>query len=168
MHGPPGAGKTTLIATYLTSRAIPFLWYQVDEGDGDIATFFYYFGLAATKVAARRKKPLPLFTPEFAHGVSAFARRYFQEFYSRIKPPFATVLDNYQDAPADSALHEVIRHTIECVPPGVAIFAASRAAPPPAFARLRTNDAIEIIDWEALRLTADEAQSSRGCAVVRN
>ena len=28
--GPPGAGKTTLVASYLTTRN-PTLWYQVDE-----------------------------------------------------------------------------------------------------------------------------------------
>ena len=40
--GPPGAGKTTLLASYLSACAIPSLWYQLDRGDSDPATFFYY------------------------------------------------------------------------------------------------------------------------------
>ena len=53
--GPPGAGKTTLVASYLAARRRPALWYQVDGGDGDVATFFYYLGQAAP----RRRRPAP-------------------------------------------------------------------------------------------------------------
>lgn len=49
--GPPGAGKTTLAASYLDSQKRPLLWYQLDEGDADAATFFHYLGLAAGKLA---------------------------------------------------------------------------------------------------------------------
>jgi len=44
ISGMAGSGKTTLVASYLDARNIPCLWYQMDEGDGDIATFFYYLG----------------------------------------------------------------------------------------------------------------------------
>ena len=39
VSGPPGCGKTTLVSSYLEARKIPCLWYQVDEGDADPATF---------------------------------------------------------------------------------------------------------------------------------
>jgi ATP/maltotriose-dependent transcriptional regulator MalT len=48
-HRPPGAGKTTLVASYLAARHLPMLWYQVDTGDADPATFFYYLGVAAKR-----------------------------------------------------------------------------------------------------------------------
>ena len=38
--GPPGCGKTTLAASWLDQAGIPGLWYQLDEGDADVATFF--------------------------------------------------------------------------------------------------------------------------------
>ena len=44
---PGGAGKTTLAATYLLERQLPYLWYQLDEDDADPATFFYFLGIAA-------------------------------------------------------------------------------------------------------------------------
>src|SRR5215468_3238379 len=49
--GPPGAGKTTLVVSYLQARKVRTLWYQLDEGDADVATFFYYLGVAAPHVA---------------------------------------------------------------------------------------------------------------------
>ena len=54
--GPPGAGKTTLVASYLDTHKIPCLWYQVDGVDADIATFFYYMGMAAKKSVSRKAK----------------------------------------------------------------------------------------------------------------
>ncbi len=45
--GPPGAGKTTLVASWLDAHGIKGIWYQVDPGDADLATFFYYLGEAA-------------------------------------------------------------------------------------------------------------------------
>ena len=59
VSAPAGSGKTTLVASYLSERQLHSIWYRVDEGDGDIATFFYYMGLAARKSAPRSKKTLP-------------------------------------------------------------------------------------------------------------
>jgi hypothetical protein len=84
ISGPGGSGKTTLVASYLDSRRLPCLWYRLDDGDGDIATFFYYLGLAARRAAPRSKKPLPLLTPEYLLGIPAFTRRYFEELFSRL------------------------------------------------------------------------------------
>src|SRR5512135_672783 len=39
---PPGAGKTTLVASYLEERGLRHVWYQADSGDVDPATFVHY------------------------------------------------------------------------------------------------------------------------------
>lgn len=56
VSGLAGSGKTTLITSYLDSRHVPCLWYSIDRGDGDMATFFYYMGLAANFLAANYKQ----------------------------------------------------------------------------------------------------------------
>ena len=38
---PGGYGKTMLAVSYVEARGIPHLWYQLDEDDSDLATFFY-------------------------------------------------------------------------------------------------------------------------------
>ncbi len=78
-----GSGKTTLVADWLDSRKLPCLWYQVDEGDADIASFFYYMGMATKNAAPRYKKSLPLMTPEYLQGIPVFTRRYFEELFRR-------------------------------------------------------------------------------------
>lgn len=51
--GPPGAGKTALTASYLEARNLSGIWYQVDGGDADPATFFHYLALAGRTTADR-------------------------------------------------------------------------------------------------------------------
>ena len=40
VSGPPGCGKTTLVASWLDHAAIACLWDQLDDGDADVATYF--------------------------------------------------------------------------------------------------------------------------------
>ena len=47
--GPPGSGKTALVASYLDSNRIGGLWYQIDAGDNDIPTFFNPFSVMIPK-----------------------------------------------------------------------------------------------------------------------
>jgi LuxR family transcriptional regulator, maltose regulon positive regulatory protein len=150
---PPGAGKTTLVASYLATRRLGGLWYQLDEGDADVATFFYYVALAAP----RRRRALPLLTAEYRAGLPVFARRFFRELYSRLKLPFTVVFDNYQDVPPDAALHDVMADTVAEIPKGGRVVFISRSAPPPAFARHRIHQHLEILDWSQLRFTPAEA-----------
>jgi hypothetical protein len=101
LSAPAGSGKTTLVASYLdrrggacprpkraTRRIAPpkstAIWYSVDAGDTDIASFFYYMGIAAKKAAPRYKKTLPLLTPEYLAGIPTFTRRWFENLFGRL------------------------------------------------------------------------------------
>ena len=99
VSGPPGCGKTTLVADYLDTWALDCIWYQVDQGDADIATFFHYMAKAVPDVDDDKHKPLPTLSPQYHSNLDAFTRRYFRELFSRLTPPFALVFDNYQDLP---------------------------------------------------------------------
>ncbi len=155
--GPPGAGKTTLVTSYLDTRKLPCLWYQVDEGDADVATFFYYMGMAAKKAIPGKRKPsLPSLTPERLRTISAFTRKYFELLYNSLKTPFVIVFDNYQDAPADSAFHEMFAQCLEIIPEGIHVVAISRMEPPPQLARLCANNKCYHIRWGEIQFKPDE------------
>jgi LuxR family maltose regulon positive regulatory protein len=156
--GPPGSGKTCLVSSYLREREYRDHWYQVDENDADIATFFFYMRLAVPRVTPRRGTPLPLLTPEYLHGVLAFTRRYCQNLFERLKPPFVLVFDNYQEVPETATFHEVIRAGVEELPPGGKVIFISRTEPPPILTRLRANEIMATIGWNELQLTEEEAK----------
>ena len=154
--GPPGCGKTTLVSSYLDARKLPCLWYQVDPGDADPATFFYYLGLAAREAAPRKRKPMPLLTPEYRQGMSTFTLRYFEDLFARLKIPSTVVFDNYQEVPEDAPCHEILLNGLSRIPDGIRAIMVSRRDPPPALVRLQANHQMEILGWDELRLTLEE------------
>ena len=156
--GPPGAGKTTLVASYVEARDLPGIWYQVDAGDGDPATFFYYLGMAADQVAKGKHKPLPLLTPEFQHDLDGFSRRYFRELFAQLPERALLVLDNVQEAPADSSFQSILESFVEEIPEGVNVLCISRAEPPSTFARYASTGRLATLEWAELRLTLDETR----------
>ena len=182
--GPPGSGKTALIASYIESGRWPSLWYQIDERDADIASFFYYMGLAAKKASPQKRKPMPLLTSEYSAGIPAFTRRYFEEFYLRLNPSnfsgrnpsahslgrgnprpipsgkkgFVVVFDDYQNVPLHSGFHEMIAHGLDMIPEGVHVFILSRNEAPPHLSRLRANHKISFLGWDEIRFTLEESK----------
>jgi LuxR family transcriptional regulator, maltose regulon positive regulatory protein len=155
---PPGAGKTTLVAGWLKSRNRPAIWYQVDPGDADPASFFYYLREAERSRPGRPAKlrVLPLLTPELLGDVPGFSRRFFRELFSRLDAPAALVLDNFQDAGPDEGFHRIVRTAVENAPEGISVIVVSRMLPGDAFAALAANRAVSLVDWEPLKLTRDE------------
>jgi LuxR family transcriptional regulator, maltose regulon positive regulatory protein len=151
--GPAGAGKTALVASYLKARKAITLWYQVDEGDRDPATFFHYLSKLAQQDG--RKRSLPQLTSE---DLGAFARHYFREFFQHIGANTVLVLDNCQDA-AGEAFHLILHVACEELPQQSNIIALSRSVFPRELARLAAHGSVKQIEWRDLRLTANEAQA---------
>jgi LuxR family transcriptional regulator, maltose regulon positive regulatory protein len=161
--GPPGSGKTTLIADYTSTRRLPSLWYQVDRGDSDIASFFFYLS-QAVQGERRGGKALPQFESAYAGNVEAFARNYFRDLFARIEKP-CLVFDNCHDVDATDPLYGVLRVGIDELPQGGRLFIISRLSPPTGVARLRARGRLTLLGWADLRLTLEEAC---GVAAVRD
>lgn len=155
--GPPGCGKTALVSSYVETRRLPCIWYKVDEADADLSTFFYYLGLAARKAAPRRRKRLPLLTPERMPGLPVFAQRYFESLSEILPVPSLLVLDDCHRIREDSPFFDTLREGISRLAPGIGAALISRSDPHPAFARKRANRILETFGWEELRLTLPEA-----------
>ncbi|MDX1430939.1 MAG: BTAD domain-containing putative transcriptional regulator [Gammaproteobacteria bacterium] len=157
--GPAGAGKTTLVSSYLEHRRLTHLWYQVDRGDVDAATFFHYLGLAAARERSLDGASLPSMAGGRGGDVATFSRRYFRELYRSLAAPFALVFDNYQEAPLQSPLSLIVNVALEEIPRSGAVIVVSRSEPPRELARLRANQRIELIGWSELRLSLEEVQA---------
>ena len=158
VSGPAGSGKTTLVKTYVDRLGHPCLWFQLDPGDNEPASFFHYLGLAARKAVPTMRKPLPTLTPGYLPGLPLFSLRFFEMLYNRLKLPCTAVFDNYQVLAEASPIHLLLGQGLEHLPEGLTVFLVSRTQPPPVLARLRAHDQMALLQWEDLRLTAEETR----------
>ena len=152
---PPGAGKTTLVASYLEARKVPFFWYQLDAGDADPATFFWYLVELAAQLKRPKNDRLPYLTPEYLSDIPGFARRFFRTLFSWFPSGSVLVLDNCQEV-ANPIFHQILVEAANEAPEGLSIVAVSRSQPAADLARLKANRQLAELQWEDLKLTSDE------------
>jgi DNA-binding SARP family transcriptional activator len=156
---PPGAGKTTLIASWLEARQASAVWYQLDSTDADPATFFYYLGLAAQPLLRdRKRRGIPLLSPELDRDPASFARRYFRNLFASLAPGTVITLDNLHEIPERSPLYMSLANAAEEIPRGSLLLLVSRDAPGTAFARLQANRIMRVVDAGDLKLTLPETR----------
>ena len=165
LHGPPGAGKTTLAASFCATRGIAPLWYRLDGGDSDLATLTHYLARAAAQHGATS----PPLTPDRHPDAAALhARRVFRALFDTASgTPDALVFDDYHEVDAGAPLHDWLPHGLAEVPDGRSVLIVSRTPPPPSFARLRLNGTMAVLEPDALRMSPAEAEElarERGAA----
>ncbi len=165
--GPPGSGKSTLVASYVEARKIPGIWFQADQGDADPATFFHYLRAAATDLSLRRAKDaaaLPVFSAEYSSNLPAFTRRFLREFFALFPPGALLVVDNFHEPKADVAWRFAFAEGLREIPLGMSLLFLSREPPPAEMARLVGEQRLTRIEWEALRFTVEEAEAMTASA----
>lgn len=158
ISGPGGAGKTTLVASYLESRTLPAFWYQLDEGDADPATFFYNLGLAAKQSRSRSRKQLPVLSMEYLPNLAMFSRHYFDKLFQLLRPPCVIILDNCQNLPGTSKVYEILKVGFEAAPAGISFLIVSRDEPPSPYSRMLANEHMAVINWQEMRFEFEEAR----------
>ncbi len=165
--GMAGSGKTTLAAGYLATLHIPCLWFAMDEGDEDLATFFYYLGLAGQEAVPFEAPPLPFLTPEYLQNVTTFSRRYFEALCKGLPRPFFLVFDDYHKIPTESRFHGPFRDGISVVPHDIHILILSRSNPPAPFIRMLANNRIRLVGQKDLKLNITESRKVAAIAFGR-
>ena len=157
ISAPAGAGKTTLAASYTAAFDLRTLWYEIDNGDAEPASFFHHLGLAVKAGVPRARVRLPHLTPEYVLGLPAFSRRFFEELFTRMRAPSVIVFDRYEELSLDAPVHRWLADALAAAPDGIRVIVASRDEPPAEFARLRAAARMDCLRWDDLRLTEDEA-----------
>ena len=157
VQGRPGAGKTSLVASYSKYCAIQTLWYRMDAGDNDPANFFHYFRLAVQNLPMIPDGLLPQLGPESLPNLPLFAGMYFRELFAGLEKPFFLIFDNLEEIAPDSPVNEIIAAALSEIPPGITAILISRNPPPPQLSRMQFNRTLSILDQRVFRLTDEEA-----------
>ena len=154
LSGPPGAGKTTLAASYLRSRSLRCLWYRFDTDDNDTGRFFATLGQAVDEWMAHSLRPA--FAAEHLDRPRAFARAWFRSTFAVLPRPLAIVFDNLEQAPLP-VLSQLLASAIEEAPEGITLLMTSRHAPPQEMAGALLDGQLVTMPAAQLAFTADEA-----------
>lgn len=153
ISGPPGAGKTTLVGTWLAARRRRAAWLRLDADDADPATLFHHLGLAA-----RRSLPPRARLPSFAAGLDPeiFSRRFVRALHEARRPGRILVLDDADEAGDEGALPILLRALLEELPRGAACLLLSRRVPPRALASARAERSLHVLGAGDLGFTPAE------------
>ena len=153
---PAGAGKTSLVSSWVEVRKLAHVWVQLDERDADPATFFHYLALGARTLSSEAAL-LPALTPEYLPSLALFARRFFALLAKCLPAQGVIVLDNWQDVPAAAPIAGILDSAMGALPRGVTLVVLSRVPPSRALRNWANDPDFAQLGWDDLRLSDDEA-----------
>ncbi|HEY5800635.1 MAG TPA: BTAD domain-containing putative transcriptional regulator [Burkholderiaceae bacterium] len=157
MAAPPGAGKTTLAASFVRESGSRVIWYQFDSSDSDPATLFHCLADAVREDGP----PLPWLAPELLGDIPRFARLFFRQFYARLRTETSVVFDNVHDYPNELAA-TILETALTEAPDGVTLLVLSRETVPLRYSRLELSGRLSAIEWNTLRFDHGEARALAG------
>lgn len=157
LSAPAGAGKTTLVASFVEHQQRPMLWLTIDPDDTDPATFFTYFSRAVS--AAKSRLTPPTYSPDYKDGLVAFARRYARQVFDKLPDDAVLVFDNLESVGEQSPIYDVIATFAKELEAAQHIVITSRLAPPSALSPLLVQGHMTVLGEADLRFSVDETQS---------
>lgn len=162
LAAPPGAGKTTLAASYLADAAGPVFWCRLDADDTDPSWLFYFLAqaLPGTTLALPRLPPMP------PADLGRCARLFFREFFAAMPHGATLVLDNVQEFDWKKA-GNLLEPAFSEIPAGRNVMALGRDPPWPRLARLQLDGVLTVVGWETLRFDHGEARALARAGAAR-
>jgi LuxR family maltose regulon positive regulatory protein len=156
ISAPPGFGKTTLLAEWVSKLNVPVAWLSLDQEDNSPYRFMTYliaaiqhaipnFGQVA--LSAANALPQPPLETLATHLVNEIA---FHKF------PLMIILDDFQHI-QDPTIHSVVMSSLDRLPPNVHVCISTRSDPPWMFGRLRAQGDLLEIRTKDLRFDQEEA-----------
>jgi LuxR family transcriptional regulator, maltose regulon positive regulatory protein len=157
---PPGAGKTSLAATWLYSgrsaaRHGHALWYRIDETDADPVIFFETLALAVAALPDGARRTLPRLTPDALPNLKAFARNWFKSLLgNKERAPYLFAFDDMHRLPPDSAVVEILVILASALLAQDRLLCLSRESPPAPLLLAAPKKRLSVIS--DLRVEAEE------------
>ncbi len=153
---PPGYGKTTLVAHWLSTLDGPTVWVTLDELNNDLSSSASYLTAAITAVypdschlsAALLISPQPMLPAVMADALI--------EDLANLPGTLVIALDDFYTV-HDIAVHECVERVVQYMPTNCHLVIASRETPPWSLGRLRLSGELVEIGVDDLRFTTAEA-----------
>lgn len=154
-----GCGKTTLVTDFVRSSNLPFVWYQIDRSDLDLAVFFGYviYGIR-TLYPSFGDAVLALMGE--SEGLSSKTNQVVDalvnEISEQIDDKIILVLDDYHHVDSNEPIAAGIDRLIQYAPDVLHILIATRSMPNLSVTRLRSKGLIGLVGRQELAFSQEE------------
>ena len=164
LSAPAGYGKTTLLADFLASSALPAAWIQLDAADSDPSVFLAYLIEALGRMKGVGESAIGQTTRSLLENAHADISPQqilivlINELAESLPEPWMLVLEDYHFI-ASPVVHQLIDLLLENGPTSLHIILSTRSDPPLALARLRARGMLAELRAPELRFREDEISS---------
>jgi LuxR family maltose regulon positive regulatory protein len=161
VSAPPGYGKTTLLADFLTGSPLPATWVQLDASDSDPIVFLACLIEAIRRMPGAAEKTFGQMALSLLESADASISpqqvlTVFINELTEAKPDsWLVVLEDYHFI-ANPVVHQLVDFLLENSPPNLHLIISTRADPPLALARLRARGMLAELRAPDLRFREDE------------
>ena len=154
--GPPGYGKTTLLAQWAAADERAVAWISIDERDNDPLVFLRHLVAAFDKVEPLDTRFFASLRTQTKSSWPVTAQRCVRAIASCSRP-YLLVLDNV-DLLRSSETRRIVSALVDQIPISSTVALAGRSAPKLKLAPLRAQDLLEEVGGGELALSSREAQ----------
>lgn len=152
-----GYGKTTLLAQFCAELTVPFIYYDLDETDSNLATFFSYLGAGVRK-----------HDPRFGQVVEELVRQtinvdivvgtFINEFVRSALGELYIILDDFHYLQNNHRICTALDYFLRHVPANLHFIISSRAVPNINLAYYAAKDELLKIEKNDLRFSDEEIE----------
>ncbi len=156
INGPPAAGKSWAMASYIKAHDLNALWYTLDKRDNDPFFFFKNFSHSIAEFSGNR---IEEFSDQFAQSDANFHQLsldFFEHIYASLTQPFVLVFDHFQVKKSPPFLFQLLQSAIALRPENLRLYILSRETIPDSFSHLQVKHAIVSINPSVLEFTPQE------------
>lgn len=161
--GNAGYGKSCLVADYIRSTNIPYLWYSLGENDTDLVIFINHLvkgmKLSLTNLGEDSLELL-LSANNPVESLPNIIGLLIEGLSLQITDKFIIVLDDYQFMRNSEAINNAVEFLIEYLPENIQLILISRYTPYlKKLPQLRVRQHLEELNTNDLKFSKDELQS---------
>jgi ATP/maltotriose-dependent transcriptional regulator MalT/DNA-binding SARP family transcriptional activator len=161
VYADAGCGKTTLVTEFVRSSGLPFVWYQIDPTDLDLAVFFGYLSHGIRQLQPGFGDVVLRFiaeTENLATKTDQLVDVFINEVVERIDQKTILVIDDYHQVDSSEPIASAVDRIFQYIPDVLHVVITSRTMPNLSVSRLRSKGLIGVVDRKDLLFTPTEVQ----------
>jgi ATP/maltotriose-dependent transcriptional regulator MalT/DNA-binding SARP family transcriptional activator len=156
-----GCGKTTLVTDFVRSSGLPFVWYQIDPSDLDLAVFFGYLVYGLRNLRTDFGHVTLGFiseTEDLASKTDQLVDVFINEVAEQVEQKTIIVLDDYHQVDSSQPIAAAVDRLLQYLPDVLHILITSRSMPNLSVTRLRSKGLVGVLDRQDLLFTEVEVK----------